>query len=198
MLPRPAPASRAKPTTSQQYEGGVKFQPARNVLLTVAVYDLTQQNVLTQDPSHSDYKVQIGEVNSRGFEAEVIAEFLPGLNVIASYTQQVVRVTQNNDGYTGKAPVLVPGTTASAYADYTLQSGALANFGFGAGIRHNGKTFSDQANTIVNPDYATFDAGLHYKMDNGVTLALNVKNIGDTVRTACTDRAAANTRLHAW
>jgi len=177
-----------KPTTSQQYEGGVKYQPNRDLLVTAAIFDLTQQNVLTQDPTPGNIccSVQTGEVNSRGFEAEMKAKVYPGLNIIASYTMQDVTVTKSNDGDVGKVPLLVPRHMASAFADYTFQSGALAGFGFGAGVRYNGETFADRPNTITNAAYTVFDAGLHYRVDKGMSFALNVKNIADRVVTACT------------
>src|SRR5262249_34328793 len=41
-----------EPTTGTQYELGVKYQPpGYNSMLTAALYDLTQQNVLTPDPA---------------------------------------------------------------------------------------------------------------------------------------------------
>jgi iron complex outermembrane receptor protein len=177
-----------KPTSSKQYEGGIKFQPNRDVLVTMAYYDLTQKNVLGPDPvaGRTGYSVQTGEVNSKGFEFEAFVKFLPGLNVIAAYTVSDLKITASTNGDVGKVPLLAPQTMASAYADYTFQSGVLAGFGFGAGVRYNGPTYADTLNTIVNADYTVFDAGLHYRQDKGMNYALNLKNIGNNGALACT------------
>ncbi|MGT2500081.1 TonB-dependent siderophore receptor [Bradyrhizobium guangxiense] len=175
-----------KPTTAQQHEVGVKYQPSRTLLMTVALYDLTRQNSLTSDPSHLGFSVQLGEVNSRGVEFETLAQIVPGLNLVATYTNQDVKVTQSTGTDLGKVPTLVARQMASAYLDYTVQGGVWDGWGLGGGIRYNGPTFADTTNTIVNEGYVVFDAGLHYRQPKGVNLALNVKNIADRVTLACT------------
>ncbi|MGM4888544.1 TonB-dependent siderophore receptor [Tardiphaga sp. 604_B6_N1_1] len=177
-----------KPTSSKQYEGGIKFQPNRDVLVTMAYFDLTQKNVLGPDPvaGRIGYNVQTGEVNSQGFEFEALVKFLPGLNVIGTYTVNDIKITESTNGDVGKVPLLAPRTMASAFADYTFQSGVLEGFGFGAGVRYNGETYADPLNTIVNPEYTVFDAGLHYRREKGMNYALNLKNIGNNGALACT------------
>lgn len=177
-----------RPTSSKQYEGGVKFQPNSDVLVTAAYFDLTQKNVLGPDPAPGrvGFNVQTGEINSQGFEFEAFVKFLPGLNVLAAYTVNDVVITASTAGDVGKVPLLTPRTMASAYIDYTFQSGALAGFGIGGGVRYNGPTFGDALNTTVNADYAVFDAGLHYRQEKGMNYALNLKNIGNNGAYACT------------
>ncbi|MCA6107299.1 TonB-dependent siderophore receptor [Bradyrhizobium sp. CNPSo 4026] len=175
-----------RPTTAQQHELGVKYQPNRSLLITTALYDLTQQNAPTPDPANIGFQVQLGEVNSRGVEIEALAQALPGLNIIATYTNQDVTVTQSTGSDLNKVPVLVARELASAYVDYTIQGGTLDGWGVGGGIRYNGPTYADQQNTIVNEGYTVFDAGIHYRQPKGINLALNVKNIADRVTTACT------------
>jgi iron complex outermembrane receptor protein len=177
-----------KPTTSKQYEGGVKFQPNRNVLVTMAAFDLTQKNALTPDPAfgRQGFSVQTGAINSRGFEFEMLAKLLPGLNVIGTYTVQDVTITESNNGDVGYAPLQVPKILASGFADYTFESGPLTGFGFGAGVRYNGESLAEKTGTIINPDYTVFDAGIHYRMEKGINLALNVKNIANKDTLTCT------------
>ncbi len=175
-----------KPTSSKQYEGGVKFQPNRDILVTGAVFDLTQKNVLTPDPAHINFNIQTGEVNSRGVELEALAKLMPGLNLIATYTLQEVTITESTNGDVGKVPVLTPRNLASAYLDYTVQSGPLSGFGFGAGVRYNGESYMETQNRLVNPAYTVFDAGLHYRREKGINLALNVRNIADNGTAICT------------
>jgi iron complex outermembrane receptor protein len=175
-----------KPTKGKQYEGGIKFQPNRDLLFTAAVFDLTQDNVLTADPLHLNYSIQTGQVNSRGLELELLAKPMPGLNVLATYTLQNVKNTQSNNGDIGKVPVQIPRNMASGFVDYTLQSGPLAGWGFGAGVRYVGESYMDILNTLTNDAYTVFDAGLHYRQPKGINLALNVKNIANNDHAQCT------------
>jgi iron complex outermembrane recepter protein len=72
-----------RPSTGQQIEGGIKYQPfGTKTMLTAAVFDLTQQNRLTTDTSF--LQRQIGEVNVRGAEFEAKTEIAKNLDLIAS------------------------------------------------------------------------------------------------------------------
>lgn len=177
-----------KPTKAQQYEAGIKYQmPNTNLLVTLAAFDITQQNVLKPDPVNLGYNIQIGEVRSRGFEAQVTASLTQGLNLVASYTYLDLEVTETSTpAELGKVPILSPREMASAWADYTFQTGPLTGFGFGGGVRYIGSTFMDPANLLVNDAYTVFDAALHYKVKDGMNLALNVSNIANKTVAACT------------
>jgi iron complex outermembrane recepter protein len=86
------------PTTGTQREAGLKYQPpGLNLLFTFAAYDLVQQNVLTTDPNNPVFSVQTGEIESRGIEFETKASLAAGLDAIATYTAQSVKVTKAND-----------------------------------------------------------------------------------------------------
>ena len=56
-----------KPTTGEGAEIGVKFKPlGSNLMLTAAIFEITQKNVLTADPTNVIFSVQTGEVRVRG------------------------------------------------------------------------------------------------------------------------------------
>lgn len=177
-----------KPTTGRQYEGGIKYQPSgTKTLITAAVFDIVQQNVLTADTAtgHSGYNVQTGEVRSRGFEAQATTTLTEGLNLIASYSQQKVEVTQSNNADLGKVPVLIPQRTASLWADYTFPAGPVGAIGFGGGVRYIGQTYMDLANTIPNDAYTIYDTAIHYEVE-GFRLAVNVSNLFGKEQALCT------------
>src|SRR3546814_10949207 len=58
------------PTRGEQYEAGIKFEPARGSLVTASVYQITQTNIATPDQAHPGFFIQQGEVRSRGVEVE--------------------------------------------------------------------------------------------------------------------------------
>ncbi|WP_050470197.1 TonB-dependent siderophore receptor [Herbaspirillum chlorophenolicum] len=159
-----------KPTTGKQLEAGVKYQPGSSkTSITASVFEIKQQNVTTvdlNDPSGNSY-VQTGEVRSRGFELEAVAEINRNLNVIASYTYQDVKNTKTNDPTTlNKWPIDIPRPRqmASLWLDYTLRGGALSGLGFGGGVRYVSSNAGSPDNSLSIPGYALFDAALHYDL----------------------------------
>ena len=173
-----------KPTTGTQQEFGIKYQPENlNLLLTGALFNIVQQNVVT--PSGL-LQVQTGEVRSRGAELEATASLSNGLKFVASYTYTDTEVTSTGTpAQLGKRFITVPLHQGAIWADYTFQSGALTGFGFSAGVRYVGQSYGDVANTIVIPSYSLVDTTVHYDLENldsrlkGAKLALNVNNLFD-------------------
>jgi iron complex outermembrane receptor protein len=176
-----------QPTTAEQFEVGVKYQPPNfNAFATISAFSLTQQNVLTPDPNHIGFSTQTGEIRSRGIEVEVKANPIAGLNVMASYTYLDPVVTKSNGPDLGKRPVAVPSNMASFWGDYTIQKETLAGFGFGGGVRYIGPMAGDQANIYTIPGVTLFDASIFYDLSNlnpalqGVKFAVNATNLFDT------------------
>jgi len=184
------------PTTSQQYEVGIKYEFGRELRATLAAFDITQQNVLTLDGDHAGLgypcanacQRQTGEVRSRGFEAEIVATLAEGLSLTAAYTIMDVEVTKTEDpGELGMTPIVTPEELASIYADYTFQSGPLAGFGLGFGARYIGESFQDTINKYTNPSYTVFDGGLHYDFDEGTRLQVSASNIFGKEEAICSN-----------
>lgn len=188
-----------KPTFAEQIEGGLKYQPhGFPGMFTIAYFDLTQQNVLTPDPSRpaTTYKVQTGEVNSSGVEVQATLNPIPGLDIIAAYTHNPVRVTQDNPNaqgvsLIGRRPAYIAKDYGSIWGDYTIQDGIARDFGLGAGVRAIGPTYADAANSVQNRGYTLVDLTAHYEPKDipeleGFRLQLNVNNLLDRRHIVCT------------
>ena len=183
-----------EPTTGQQYEVGIKYEPlGTRSRFTLAAFDITQQKVLTLDPIQAgscapSCRTQIGEVSSRGIEAEASASLTEGLELIATYTLMDIEVTKSTPQQRnlGKVPTVTPEEMASIFADYTFHSGPLAGFGFGGGVRYIGETYMDAANTRTNDAYAVADATLRFDFDASTRWQLNVSNLFDYEEATCT------------
>jgi iron complex outermembrane receptor protein len=166
-----------EPETSTQYEVGLKYMPeGQNYGVTVALFDLTRENYLTFDPNFVTR--QVGEAQSQGVEIEGVASLAEGLNITASYAYIDAEITQSAAGNEGNRPQLSPEHQASVWADYTIQKGALADLGFGAGVRYKDSVFGDNANTSEVPDVTLFDAAVHYDWQN-YEFAVNARNLFD-------------------
>ncbi|WP_343123902.1 TonB-dependent receptor [Stenotrophomonas sp. BIIR7] len=152
------------PTTGEQYEAGIKYQPAGGkLLLTAAVYQIDQDNTLTVDPEHTLFSIQQGQTRVRGGELEGRWNIGQGLSIYGAYTHLDAKVRQStDDASVGKRVALVPKQSASLGADYTFTQGVLSGFGFGGGVRYNGGIYGDIYNQWYTPSFTLFDAAVHY------------------------------------
>ena len=174
------------PTTAEQYEGGIKYQPTfLPILLTASVFDIRQQNVLSPS-AVAGFNVQQGEVRSTGIEFEARGNVTDSLELIGALTFLDTRVTKSTDSLIiGNRPQAVPEFFGSAWANYTFKAGPASGLTLGGGIRYVGSSFGDDANTLRTPAYAVADAALKYELENlmrglkGMSLTLNVHNLFD-------------------
>lgn len=183
-----SPTESYKPTEGKQWELGVKYQPpGSNTLLSAAVYDLTQKNVLVTSFGAGGQSItdQTGEVKVKGLELEAVSDVTENLKVIAAYTLAKSEVQKGQ--YKGNRLQLMPNQQASLWTDYTWHAGVLDGFGIGAGARYTGNTYGDQGNTWLGKAnaYTVFDASVHYdlgRLDNslkGASVKLNATNLFD-------------------
>ncbi|WP_244478105.1 TonB-dependent siderophore receptor [Methylobacterium sp. Leaf86] len=179
------------PTEGEQIEGGIKFQPpGTNLLMTGTVFDLTQKNVLTPDPTDFRFNAQTGEARVRGVELEVKASLTESLDLIASYAAMNSEITKANANAAGASIIgnelpFVPQHQASAWLDYTFRTGDWAGLGLGAGVRYIGASVGDNANLYHIPVVTLVDAAVRYDFGyrypalKGVDLAVNATNLSD-------------------
>ncbi|NUU68341.1 TonB-dependent siderophore receptor [Enterobacteriaceae bacterium BIT-l23] len=168
-----------KPTTSQQYEAGLKYQPpGSRDLYTLAVYDLTQKDVGNRVIQGSYYE-PAGKVHSQGIELEARTEITPRLSAIAGYTWNKVRFKDAIDGNNGNTPYVTPDQFASLWGHYRADYG----ISFGAGLRYIGKQWVDNENTRRIPSVALVDAMVRADLGEwssslrGASLQVNATNL---------------------
>ncbi|UXZ99136.1 TonB-dependent siderophore receptor [Pseudomonas phytophila] len=172
---------------AHQWEAGVKYQPTDAILMTLAAYDLTKTNVLTQDPGNTAFSVANGEQQSRGIEAEVKAKLDQNWDLIASYTYTKAEITKSNRGDEGNRPANVPKHMASAWLNYTFHDTILNGLSLGGGARYTGVLYGDNANTFHIDNYTLFDASASYPLNKSVTVSLNAQNLLDEKYSATCD-----------
>ncbi len=175
-----------RPTTGEGGEVGVKFKPnGSNFMVTAAVFDIRQQDVLTADPANPIFNVQTDAVRVRGFELELKGNLTRELEITAGYTHLDPRVTTSIAGYAGKYMMNTARDQGSIWGKYTWYDGALAGLGLGLGVRYVGETYGDNFNTFVIPSYALLDAAVSYDFAylrpdwKGWKAQVNVTNLTD-------------------
>jgi len=72
----------------------------------------------------------------------------------------------------------VPAHTASLWVDYAFTDDTFEGLSIGGGVRYQGKSWADAANTLRVPDAAVFDAAIRYEK-NDWTASVNVANVFD-------------------
>ncbi|HEX7913932.1 MAG TPA: TonB-dependent siderophore receptor [Paraburkholderia sp.] len=174
-----------EPTRGRQIEAGLRWQPpGKNLMLSAAVYQINQTNVVTPAPTNLDptglSSVQTGEVRSRGIELSAVGNVTRELSIVASYVYQDVKNVKANDASLNNWPVDIPRPRqmASLWADWTWHTGAFAGFGVGAGIRYQSALAGAPDNSLIVASYTLYDAALHYDTRDW-RFALNGVNLFD-------------------
>ncbi|PSJ19051.1 TonB-dependent siderophore receptor, partial [Halomonas sp. ND22Bw] len=71
-----------EPTTSRQYEVGVKYEPKGwNTAFTASVYDLVKEDDVIAD-AVTGFNRQVGESRSKGVELEMNSDLNDNLNLV--------------------------------------------------------------------------------------------------------------------
>ncbi|MEZ2132085.1 MULTISPECIES: TonB-dependent siderophore receptor [unclassified Sinorhizobium] len=169
-----------EPEEGYQVEGGIKYDPTFiDGSFTASVFHITKRNNTVTNPV-TFAQAQLGEVESRGAELEGKININENWRLLGSFAYTDMEITENdlNPSLIGKSPYIVPKVTASLWIDYTVTTTAFEGLSFGAGVRHQGWSWADEANTEKVPAATLFDAAIRYERDDW-TASLNVTNIFD-------------------
>lgn len=168
-----------EPTEGEQYEIGVRYQPAdRELLISAAVYQLTQRNVLTSIAG-SDFDEQTGKERSTGFELETKAQLTPNLAFNATYAYTDAHVIADNDKtLEGSRIEGTPYHSAALWLDYRLGLLGMERVTVGGGARYNGTTHTvPSISDRKIPAYTLFDARVTYELDANWQVSARAQNL---------------------
>jgi len=154
---------------SEQIEVGLKHQVGNSGLQwTVALFDITQNNLIEDDPNSGDPNdlIFIPEQTSQGIEV--------GYNFAVSARFQLYGSVSalNAETDTGQTPSYVPEETANLGFAWTADSG----FRFIGDVRYVGERFSS---SLPIPSYTLVDASVHWSLQNNIGLSLKADNLFD-------------------
>lgn len=159
-----------KPEQANQIEGGVKTNIFNGKLTgSVSYYYIKVKDIVrgyNGDPSNPNAQIQDGNKISKGIEAEVIANPVNGLNIIAGFAYNDNHLENASPDVEGRRDAYSAAPySANLWISYKFATGSLKGFGLGAG----GNYASD--NKIVNsvsqgvfilPAYEVFNASVFY------------------------------------
>jgi iron complex outermembrane receptor protein len=166
------------PETGSQFEAGQRFHMAADrVQLNTAVYRILRQNVAFRRPGN--FFVQAGEIESRGFEADLETLLSTRWNVNVAYGFIDAEFLDFQETPTsnlrGNTPVFAPRHTFNLWTGYRWDNG----FGVNVGARYFGQVFADNGNTFEVDGYGTMALAVRYAR-GPIEYALNVNNLTDT------------------
>lgn len=167
-----------KPNRANQLEGGVKVDFSK-ISATLSYYDIQVTNVTRDDPDHANFLLQDGTQLSKGFEAEIIANPFPGLNIVAGYTYNNSKYTKANASIEGLRPTTAGSPkTANFWVSYRLISGAAQGLGIGFGGIYGSEYYQTNTSTFKFsiPSYTVLDASVFYDKPR-YRLGLKVDNL---------------------
>ncbi|CAH0219152.1 Ferric-pseudobactin 358 receptor [Pedobacter sp. Bi27] len=159
-----------KPEQANQIEGGIKTNLFNGKLTgSVSYYYIKVKDIVrgyNGDPSNPNAQIQDGNKTSKGIEAEIIANPVNGLNIIAGFAYNDNHLENASPDVEGRRDAYSAAPySANLWISYKFATGSLKGFGLGAG----GNYASD--NKIVNsvsqgvfilPAYEVFNASVFY------------------------------------
>ena len=185
-------------TNGWSWEGGVKSTVAGGrVDATASVFKIQQDDIVTRDPNNFNVSIQGGSQASTGVEFSVSADAARGLRLNASAAIMDARfVTLLEAGgvdRAGKVPPNVPERTAGFWASYTLDNLPMTLVG---GLRHQGRFFTNNANSTEVSGFTLLDAQVIWRMRSG-DITLRGRNLTDTLYADWTGASASQVQLGA-
>ncbi|MGN7787905.1 TonB-dependent siderophore receptor [Niabella sp. 22666] len=153
-----------KPQYGNQLEGGVKFDLFNTKLAgSVSVYDISVTNsTRTELIDGRSFTFQDGTQRSRGIEAEVIANPITGMNIVAGYGFNENRYRNALPALQGKNVIFSPKNIGNLWVSYSIPESKLRGLGFGAGVNYVGDSWYDAANSFKVPGYTLLSGSVFY------------------------------------
>lgn len=169
-----------KPQYGNQWEGGVKFSLLNNkVSGGVSYYNIDISNsTRTETIDGKNFTFQDGTQRSRGMEVELIANPVPGLNIVAGYAYNKNEYTKASPALQGKQVVFSPNNTANLWVSYVITKGKIRGLGFGAGGNYVGDSWFEATNTFKVPSYTLVNATVFFDQKT-YRISLKGNNLAD-------------------
>lgn len=172
----PPATSAFEPEKFTNYEVGLKWAPAEELLVTAAVFRLDRTNTRAPDPDNTGLTVLTGESRVEGFEIGATGRITPFWQANLGYTYlDGELLTTSTFGTAGARLQQLPRHQVTAWNRFDVTD----QIGFGLGVIHQSEQFASFSNTVVLPGYWRVDAAAYYVVNDRVSLQLNIENLFD-------------------
>lgn len=169
------------PEQGVQYEAGVKGELFdRRLMYSASLFQITRTDVaapIDALPGQPVYYRNIGKQVHRGGEIEVMGEPIPGLNIVANYSNLDVEIRESrNPAEVGHRPLASPPHSYSLFTTYEILNGPMRSLTFGGGLVGRSKREVDTVGTFQLPAYTRVDFRASYDLSEAASVELNVQN----------------------
>lgn len=172
------------PEKTRSFEVGTKWDVLDGLALTAAAFYTEKFNARVPVGA-GDAFANAGEVKVKGVELGASGKITDKWNIFAGYTyldtEQVKAGTRAGGGILGGSGnegndlPTVAKNSASVWTTYDL----LSNLTVGGGAFYVDKVYANPSNTLYVPSYVRWDAMANYKIDDRISLQLNLQNLTD-------------------
>ena len=163
------------PEEFRNLEVGAKWDLTDRLALTAALYQLDRKNTRASDPITGN-TVLSGSSRARGFEAALVGQITPQLQVTLGYALQDGEIrTTTTAAPAGRPLAQLPRHQASAFARYDITD----KLGVALGVLHQSSQFATISNAVRLPAFTRVDAAVFYEVSDRVELQVNVENLTD-------------------
>lgn len=165
-----------RPTKTESYEVGAKWDITPDFNTSLAVFRATQNNIFQTDPTNNLIGVLAGEQRSKGVTWSFAGNLTQSLSVMGGYAYQDAKMIKSvmAAAPVGNRAALTPEHSATIWMKYQINDGWYAALG--------GRAESVRYATTVNktklPGYAVLNAAIGYQQEK-YDIILNLNNILD-------------------
>ncbi len=152
------------------------------VTMSMAVYEINQENILIPSADVPDLLVQRGADRSRGFEWDMSGFVLPNWQVFASYSHINAEIMEDDDeSLNGERKENTPRNSGNIWTRYDFENlGKKQGLGVGFGMQYSGDKVPWFTRDFIVPAYTIFDAAIYYRpVNSNIQLMVKVNNLLD-------------------
>ena len=170
-----------KPEKAFQWETGVKFAFFSGLFTgSLSYYDIKVDNKVRTNPNNIYFNIQDGTQRSKGFEAEILGNPIPELNVMLGYAYNESVMSKADASIQGLRPAgSGPYNQFNIWAHYHFTKSFLKNMSFGAGVNYVGDTYVSNRNpdgAFIAPAYTLVNAKISYDRPK-FSIGLRINNL---------------------
>jgi catecholate siderophore receptor len=165
------------PEKFTNYELGIKWDLARSLSLTAALYRLDRTNTRSTDPNDPTRIIQTGSTRSNGFEFGINGNLTRAWSVAGGYAYQDAYIrSATATALAGLRVAQVPHHSFSLWNNYRVSR----HVGVGLGILNRSDMFAAIDNTVTLPSYTRADMAFFVPLTERLRLQANVENVFNT------------------
>ncbi len=180
-----ASPSRFDPLESSLLEVGAKGEFMNGkIFANLAIFSITQKNILLGDTYDLDNLTTRGEQRSRGFEMDISGYVSPNFQLTASYGFNDAEIVEDAiEEFKGERIGGAPKHNANFWARYDFKNETLKDIGVGFGAQYTDERYTwynptYSTDRVLLPEYTVFDGAIYYKPNNaGIQLTLKANNL---------------------